>query len=612
MANPEERRPVDGTEPPIADTVPEAAESSVEQTEALPEEPAPVEEQIIAPSEDATADVLAAIPKKPSPMEDDDLDPDDRRAVKAAKKAAEKASKKPRRMGIIRFLKAIFPCRGEGVFEAVRKSILLAGVFVFVFAGCLLLEDLYINPMQNSQQVDTIKSQYISGDTAPVLNEAEQNFAYPAGMLDSFKKLYYQNQDIRAWLTYNSTDGTTIQADYPVMWSGDNDYYLNHDFYQTYNKNGSLFFDFRNQFSSPDFVNRNLIIYGHNMASGQMFASLNRLTYGVDYARTAPTFTLDTIYEEAQYKVFAVMIVNSDPADGAPFGYLRTSFSDDVDFANFLAEILARSLYVYGDVDLRPDDNIVTLSTCNTSSEARFTDGRTVVVARRVREGEDPSTDVSKIIYNNDVLMPYAWYRNQDAEPHPYYVDPNYHIEELSSLKSYIEELQQQAQSGSTVPGSPSNVTIPSITIPSTTTSTTVETTTTTKMPTQTTQAQLFTITVNTPVTYTVGDSFDYKNTTVTGWYTNGRRIAINPRHCAITGFSTAHAGSYYVTIHYGQLKASFFMAVRNPESDITQTTTATTPPDQTTVPPEESTTAPITEPTDAPLPPEEQTVAEP
>lgn len=543
-------------------------------------------EQIVEPLEGGTADVLAAVPRKAKAP----------KKVTSVEKAGE--AKKVRRMGAIRAARAVVPGYGDDTFDLVRKSTLLLAILVLVAAICLLLEDRVINPMLNSNAAASIRNtMYVNEGVTPVLNEAEQNFAYPPGLQDSFKKLYYQNQDTRGWLSFNSPDGTTIAVDYPVLWSGDNDYYLNHDFYQTYNKNGALFFDFRNQFSSPSDVNRNLIIYGHNMASGQMFACLNRLLYGVDYARLAPTFTMNTIYEEATYKVFAVMVVNSNQVDGTPFGYLRTSFSDDVDFANFLAEITARSLYVYGDVDLRPDDNILMMSTCNTSGEVHFTEGRTVVVARKVREGEDPTTDPNTIYYNNDVIMPYGWYKNQDVEPHPYYTDPNYYIPELPSLKPYLEELENMVQSGETLPNSQPGVTIPSITIPTTTTSTTVGTTATTKP-----EKKLYTITINTPLSYEVGESFDYKNTTVIGWYTNGERVAINPRHCAITGFNSSHPSRCHVTIHYGQLKQSFTVTIRRAgESPDVPSTTPTTPPDTTAPISPDTTATTVTEPTSPP-----------
>lgn len=120
-----------------------------------------------------------------------------------------------------------------------------------------------------------------------------------------------------------------------------------------------------------------------------MFTYLNKLITkpNKNYARSAPTMTMNTIYEQATYKVFAVMVVNNDAADGEPFRYLRTDFTDDNDFLRFVAEIRARSVYDYDSVDVRADDELLMLSTCNGTSQVHFDDGRTVVIARQGAPG---------------------------------------------------------------------------------------------------------------------------------------------------------------------------------------------------------------------------------
>lgn len=108
------------------------------------------------------------------------------------------------------------------------------------------------------------------------------------------------------------------------MYSGDNEKYLELDFYQTQNKNGALFFDAHNNVDTADAANRALIIYGHNMASGQMFAHLNDFLTNLEKAKSAPVIQLDTLFERKQYKVFAVMLINNREEDGPRFDYIRT------------------------------------------------------------------------------------------------------------------------------------------------------------------------------------------------------------------------------------------------------------------------------------------------
>ncbi len=574
---------------------------------------------IVEPFATSTADALTAAPvaKKANPMEElaamnenADEQPSDAEPSEEASTEESTLPPAPKRNGFMSFLLAIFPCVGDSAFDIVRKSIMVLGILVFIGAGTYLIDDLILIPQKNQVIADTLQEAY-SPDAEPTLNEDELNFPYPEGMDSAFKKLYYQNPDVRGWISYHSTDGETINVEYPIMQAEDNDYYLFHDFYKAYNTNGTLFFDYRNDFSSQHARNRNSVIYGHNMNSGQMFAGLNNLLDGVDYARLAPTFKLNTLFDEAEYKVFAVMVVNNNQRDGLPFGYLRTEFTDNVDFATFLSEILARSMYVYGDVDLRPDDDIVMLSTCTVYRDVRFNDGRTVVVARRVREGEDPHTDVSQITDNTDVLMPYAWYTNRGLEPHPYYLDANYVIQPLDSLMQYLStSTNANGQTTTMFPYYSQNGTYGLIASHTTQVTTTMPTTSmtlpsvdvvTTSPTPQTAAAYLQSFRVeSTPAVYYVGDSFNFDQTYIVGYYSDGMRVTINPRHCAVEGFDSSRPGTCHVVVHYGSLRAGFTVTIRARTTTTVTTTRATTAPTTTTtqyVPP---VTIPTTVPTEA------------
>ena len=79
-------------------------------------------------------------------------------------------------------------------------------------------------------------------------------------ILDEYKTLFEKNKKLIGWL---KIDDTII--DYPVMQTSDNKYYLEHNFNQEYDKNGSLFLDCS---CSVYPRSTNLIIYGHHMKSG--------------------------------------------------------------------------------------------------------------------------------------------------------------------------------------------------------------------------------------------------------------------------------------------------------------------------------------------------------
>ena len=144
------------------------------------------------------------------------------------------------------------------------------------------------------------------------------------------------------------------------------------------------------------------------------------------------------------------MLLNVDTKDGPYFDYLRTSFSSDSDFMNFVANVRARSIYDINDVDVTSSDQLLILSTCTAESGAHFEDGRCVVVARRVRDGESFNSNSSSIVKNADVIYPLAWYKNQKLTVHKFYTDPNYVI---PGLQTPISGTSTQASPGTVAAG---------------------------------------------------------------------------------------------------------------------------------------------------------------
>ena len=137
-------------------------------------------------------------------------------------------------------------------------------------------------------------------------------------MSDDFKRLYMENNDLRGYLIYQSSAGL-FNIEYPVLQSNDNDFYLNRDFYKKTNKQGALFFDYPQQYhpgcqkQEPHHLRPQPEHRADVHLSQQAHHQAEQ-----NYARSAPTMTMNTIYEQATYKVFAVMVVNNDAADGEP------------------------------------------------------------------------------------------------------------------------------------------------------------------------------------------------------------------------------------------------------------------------------------------------------
>ncbi|MCM1123416.1 MAG: class B sortase [Eubacterium sp.] len=190
-------------------------------------------------------------------------------------------------------------------------------------------------------------------------------------VLEEYQTLYNKNKRLIGWLKIADTN-----IDYPVMQTSNNEYYLDHNYSQEYDKNGSLFLD-----KDCDVVHRstNLIIYGHHMKSGKMFGNLNRYS-SEDYCKNHSTIQFDTIYEKGTYEVMYVFRSRIYNEDEIVFKYYQfLDAASEKEFNSNMQEMAALSLYDTG-VTASYGDELLTLSTCDNSEE----DGRFVVVAKRV------------------------------------------------------------------------------------------------------------------------------------------------------------------------------------------------------------------------------------
>lgn len=191
-------------------------------------------------------------------------------------------------------------------------------------------------------------------------------------VLPEYQTLYNKNKKLIGWLKIDDTN-----IDYPVMQTANNEYYLDHNFNQEYDKNGSIFMD-----AACDVVHRNtnLIIYGHHMKSGKMFGNLNSYS-SKEYCEKHSTIRFDTIYEKGLYQVMYVFRSRIYNEDEVVFKYYKFfDAASEKEFESNMQEMAAISLYDTG-VRAAYGDELLTLSTCDSSE----TDGRFVVVAKRIK-----------------------------------------------------------------------------------------------------------------------------------------------------------------------------------------------------------------------------------
>lgn len=191
-------------------------------------------------------------------------------------------------------------------------------------------------------------------------------------ILQEYATMHKQYPHMIGWLHVADT-----QIDLPVMQTTDNDYYLHKNIDGAEDINGTLFMDYRDDISKPS---TNLIIYGHNMKSGEMFGGLKQYLE-TSYASRHDKIQFDTIYEKQSYQLIAVCLSKVGYQDDDVTHYYDFIDAESAeDFQTFLKNV--RESAVYDNTqDVTEGDKFLTLSTCNSYVE----DGRLFLVAKKIQ-----------------------------------------------------------------------------------------------------------------------------------------------------------------------------------------------------------------------------------
>ncbi|MDD3410495.1 MAG: hypothetical protein PHY12_06765 [Eubacteriales bacterium] len=190
---------------------------------------------------------------------------------------------------------------------------------------------------------------------------------------DAFTALLAQNGDVIGRLTIDGVlDETVVQRN--------NTYYLTHNARGTFGSFGAIFMDEACTLRKPP---ENIILRGQCTDAGKLFEPLTQYA-DADFAAQHALVRMDTIYEQAQYRVFAVVHANTrtDSSDYFNFAGYATFPSDD-QMMRYVESAKARSVAAL-EADVQPGDRLLTLSTLETGDDGYCW----VVLARMLRAGE--------------------------------------------------------------------------------------------------------------------------------------------------------------------------------------------------------------------------------
>lgn len=221
---------------------------------------------------------------------------------------------------------------------------------------------------QENQSTETLQPVSEAG------NGVLQRMPYPDNpnleMSERFRRLRKKGKYIVGWISFDQVDEAVAQKD--------NTFFLNHDALGKRNSNGAIFLDEDIRLITRPYT---LFLYGHNMKSGNMFGRLKKYKENTYYYQHR-IITFDTMYEEGQYAVFAVMEMNTVPGTGQWYDLWTLNTDNITDREKAIRTLESRSA-ISSMLDVQADDQLLLLITCLDGETERL-----VVAARRLRDGE--------------------------------------------------------------------------------------------------------------------------------------------------------------------------------------------------------------------------------
>lgn len=210
------------------------------------------------------------------------------------------------------------------------------------------------------------------------------------------------NSDFRFWL---KIDNTLI--DNPVYQARNNKYYLNHNLNGNRSSEGALFIS-SNDDTSDKSNDKNIIVYGQNMQSGEMFGTLNYFK-SKSFLKYNPSITVSDSRGTYKYFVFAVIVLDSseDYNEKSDFDITKSYFSDNLDFLSWSNNISKRSI-IKTDVDIKSNDSFITLITPSDDFETA-----NLAVMGRMQRDKNETDLVLNAKINSDVIYPKIWYEKR-------------------------------------------------------------------------------------------------------------------------------------------------------------------------------------------------------
>ena len=334
---------------------------------------------------------------------------DEARSVKKKKSTKPKENKS--------FAQTFFPQKGDSSSEIISKLIVLLSIIVLIVCA-VILGNYFFEMYEAKQNHNTLKIIYQEAqqlkppsETTAVITEPDT--AEPEMTEATLPELV----ELPAALDLLAINPHTVGyvripncVDEPVVKYTDNDYYLNHNFYDKQRQCGTCFADFRNEVGGYE-RSDNVVLYAHNQKDGTMFGNLDYYRWDPAYWLKNPFIYFNTNYSEDTYVIISSFVINTLPEhdDDKPlFDYQNyINFTEKYPYDTFMNEITKRSTIITG-IECDENDDYLTLSTCSTE----WDDSRHIIVARKLRDNETTDTvDTTQFSKNPNPKWPAIYYK---------------------------------------------------------------------------------------------------------------------------------------------------------------------------------------------------------
>ena len=168
-----------------------------------------------------------------------------------------------------------------------------------------------------------------------------------------WSNLVSQNDDIYSWIYIPNT-----KVNYPVLQhETEHDFYLDHNLDKSEGRPGCIY---TQRYNTTTYMDRNTVLYGHNMKNGSMFKTLHSFEDKTFFDENRYIY----IYTPSSVLVYEIIAACEYSNEHVLYKYDFNTEEAVGEFIEDLAKGNASKNHVLDTLSFNPDTKIVTLSTC--------------------------------------------------------------------------------------------------------------------------------------------------------------------------------------------------------------------------------------------------------